>query len=407
MNSQTDDIFKMAEKIAQTLPTSDGDKEVDMQEMVKHVTESVMGMMGNGDVDINGMTSNLMQGLMSGDQNNPMAAMMQNMMGGSGLSETLNGPADGHIIKQPTPIKNSKIDLSVPKPQSRNQGNYKFKEPQDIQNFEELDDNDSEASVFSPRTKDININLNIRLDEFYTGANKKLAIRRKRLRKNKAGKIVQVEEKKKIVIPIIPGMRDEQVIRFNKEADEAQGHESGDIVVTLCENVHSKFEREGDNLFIIKDISLYEAFAASCGEKIELNVKHLDGTILRLKTDGKPLHNNDGLRKVIGDGMPLYKKNEKGNLYVRFNLVLPDKFKPDDVTILKKLFPSCNEVEVFEGSVVRDVELEEVSESDMEELDYGYSDDESDYSDTSSDYSESSEEHRKGFRKIAGKKYRN
>jgi DnaJ-class molecular chaperone len=387
MNSQTDDIFKMAEKIAQTLPTSDGEKEVDMQEMVKHVTKSVMGMMGNGDVDINGMTSNLMQGLMSGDQNNPMAAMMQNMMGGSGLSETPTGPADGHIIKQPTPIKNSKIDLSLPKPQSRN-SNYKFKEPQDIQNFEELDDNDSEASVFSPRTKDININLNIRLDEFYTGANKKL-------------------KKKKIVIPIIPVMRDDQVIRFNKEADEAQGHESGDIVVTLCENVHPKFEREGDNLFIIKDISLYEAFAASCGEKIELNVKHLDGTILRLKTDGKPLHNNDGLRKVIGDGMPLYKKNEKGNLYVRFNLVLPDKFKPDDVTILKKLFPSCNEVEVFEGSVVRDVELEEVSESDMEELDYGYSDDESDYSDTSSDYSESSEEHRKGFRKIAGKKYRN
>ena len=371
------DIFQMAQKIAQTIPPSEG-KEVDMQGMVKHVTESVMSMMGNGEVDINGMTNSLMQNMMNPEQ---LAQMTQGM---SKQQEEQN------VQK---PIKNSKVKL----PGSED---YKFKEPQSMKNYEELR-SDDEADVFSPRTKDIEITLNVNLEDFYNGTKKKLAVRRKRLKKDNNGKIVQVEEKKKIIIPILPGMRDEQTITFNKEADEEQGHETGDIIIKLLENAHSTFEREADNLFIMKDISLYEAFAISCGQQIDLSVKHLDGKYLMLKSNDKPLHDKDGIRKVCGEGMPFYQKDGKGDLYVRFNLVLPEKFKTEDMETLKKLFPCCNEhLTDIELNKKRDVELEEVSESDLEELDYGYSDSDSDSDSESDSSSEDEPLPRKGYRMV-------
>lgn len=384
---QISDIFKMVEKIAKDMPSPESDEKLDMQGMAKHVTDSVMSMMGNGEVDINGMTSALMQSMMDPNGSNGNTNPLLGMLGQLGQQQP--------VVSSPEPISpvpNSKITL----PGQKKEEVYNFKEPKEIKNFEELND-DEEADLFSPRTKDIDIKINVNLEDFFKGTNKKLAVRRKRLKKDKNGKIVQVEEKKKINIKIDQGMRDEQVIRYNKEADEAQGYESGDIVITLYENAHSRFEREADNLFIMKDISLYEAFAASCGKDIELTVRHLDDSIIKLKTDGSPLHINDGLRKISGEGMPKFKQEGRGDLYVRFNLVLPDKFKSGDMELLKKLFPVCNEVLNLENKNVREAVLEEVSESDLEELDYDYSDSESEYS---SDYSSESEPPKKGYRQL-------
>ena len=42
-----------------------------------------------------------------------------------------------------------------------------------------------------------------------------------------------IEEKKKLVIPIEKGMKDEQQIRFEGEADQIPGYKSGDIIITL------------------------------------------------------------------------------------------------------------------------------------------------------------------------------
>ena len=383
-NPPVPDIFQMAQKIAKDIPKPEEGKPIDMQNMVKHVTDSVMNMMGNGEVDINGMTSNLMQNLMN--QQGGSGNIFENLMDNSGQQS---------VEPSYKPIPNSKITLPGQEKKSNEKAKKQLKYPKEKNsNFEELDDDDDEADELNPRTRDIKINLNVDLKDLFTGTKKKLAVRRKRLKKDAKGNIKPTDEKKKIIIPIEPGMKDEQVIIFNKEADEALGHETGDIVITLCENAHSVFEREGDNLFIMKDISLYEAFAAASGEKLEMTVKHLDGTVLKLKTDGKPLHDNDGIRKIVDEGMPYYRKNGKGDLYVRFNLVLPDKFKDEDIPVLKKLFPALNECDIPKDSKIRDVILEEVSESDLEDLDY-YSDDSGDDSFTS----ESSEESRHKYKK--------
>ena len=358
------DILKMAQQIAQNMPSSDTEgKDIDMSGMVKYVTESVTQMMGNNDVDLSGVTNTLVQ-------------TFENMQ------------QEGTL----PPIPNSKVDLGIPTQKKQIQPQRKLKDPQEIKSrenhFEEIDD-DSDADEFHPRTKDLHFNLNVNLEDFYNGKVKKLQIKRKRIKKDTKGKLSVVEEKKKIAINIEKGMRDEQVIRFNKEADELPNHETGDIVITLCENPHSYFEREGDNLFIVKKVSLYESLAITRGENIELDIKHLDGRVLKIDTGDKPLHCNEGMRKITGEGIPFYKKEGSGDLFIRFNLDIPESVNSDQIAILKQLFPPLNTSIKSEPSKTSQCKLEDVTEKDWEALDYDYSTDDGSYdSDYSSDESE-------------------
>jgi DnaJ-class molecular chaperone len=300
------------------------------------------------------------------------------------------------------PVANSKINLPGSGPANPGTSSEKgFKQPKSEQKYEELDD-DEDVDVFRPRTKDIEISLGVTLEEFFNGHEKKLAINRKRIKKEGKKQVV-VDEKRKIVIPIEPGMRDEQVIRYNKQADEIPGYETGDIVISLRENGHNYFEREGDNLFVVKNISLFESFAAAAGI-INLTVRNLNRVYLKLDADGVPLHSGDGLRKIEGQGMPLYKKSGFGDLYIRFNLVLPEKMDPERIQDLKFMFPPIEKDIIYnDGSKgglyvsssdeLRDCVLKEVTEEDLEELDYEeYSDSESEYSGQSGQSEEESEE---------------
>ena len=181
------------------------------------------------------------------------------------------------------------------------------------------DGEEEEDLSFPPRTKDLHFNLNVRLEDLYTGKRKKISVKRKRLKDDKI-----VSEKKKIAIPIISGMRDQQVIRFHKEADEKIGHEAGDIVITICEQPHNIFERDGNNLYFSKNISLSESY------QFDFILQHLDGTTLRVVSQDI-LHTNDGLRKIPGKGMPIFNRSTQsteegqyGDLFIKFNVVYPE-----------------------------------------------------------------------------------
>ena len=86
----------------------------------------------------------------------------------------------------------------------------------------------------------------------------------------KAQKVVQ--EKKVLEVHIEKGMRHNQKIVFQGEADEAPDTIPGDIVFVVQQKDHKTFTRKGDDLFIEKEITLVEAL---CGMK--MTVDHLDG----------------------------------------------------------------------------------------------------------------------------------
>lgn len=356
-------IFEIAQKIAQGMPPPGANGDLDLPNMVKYVSQSVTQMMAQGEFEDIAKNFAASGAVAVGSEGRALRGMGAIAVG-----------TEGHTLREPTE-----------------------KEPSS-KYFEEIDDSE-DADEFRPRTKDLHFKLNVDLEDFYKGRTKKLAITRKRIQKDAKGNSKVVEEKKKIAINIEPGMRDDQVIRFNKEADEMPGYETGDIVITLCENPHGYFERDGDNLFVVKKVSLYEALAVAAGKDVDLKIKHLDGTYIALRPNKKALHLNDGVRKVRGEGMPLYKKEGRGDLYVRFNLIIPETVPKEHIETLREIFPVYNDNTSVPSDKVRQCQLEEVTEEDMEALDYDYSD--SEYSE--SEYSESSEsyqEPKKGEKRL-------
>lgn len=345
-----DEIVKMAQQVASNIAQNQTEpmdpKNMDMSKVISQVTNSVSKMI--------------------------TPEMIEKMSGQMGVGQT------EAISKDPN-SKKIKSKISFDDDEVSDKKSLKHKKNSSYSSIEELDDeSDSEFKPLAPRTKDLHFTLNVTLEELYAGKTKKLAVRRKRLVTDGKKKTL-VEEKKKITVNIEPGMFDEQVITFNKQADEKDGYETGDIVITLCCSEHDEFDREGNNLLIEKEISLSEAY--DC----KMTITHLDGSELNITSNqinpfGEEL---ECYRKLKGFGMPIYGSDneEYGDLIIKFKPTLPDNLTSQQLVTLNELFPKINVIKELPED--KNHELELATESDFE-----YSDSEDDDSDDDSDYSD-------------------
>ena len=217
------------------------------------------------------------------------------------------------------------------------------------------------------KTKDLNFQIEFTLKDFYLGKVKKIMIPRKNF--NDDGPYI---EKKQFEIDIKPGTPDQHVITLEGEGDREPGYISGDIHVTICEKNHEIFEREDNNLFMGYPISVYELYF------LEFKFKHLDGRIIQIE----PLHNGDLqnslMKKIKGEGFIDLETGEKGDLFIRFEFVLPPTMAEDTQESLKQLFPPI--IEQIEDESVATLKLEPMSD-DEEYLEMTDSDDDTDTSD--------------------------
>jgi len=328
------EIIKMAQQVASNITQNNESVDMnnlDMSKMIAQVTESVSKM----------VTPEFI-GKMSGDSSIP--------------------------VNQMNPNIKSKINLEKPEASS-------------IREMKSDDSDDGEYETLAPRTKDLHFTLNVTLDELYLGKTKKLAVRRKRIVTNGKTKKL-VEEKKKISINIEPGMHDEQVITFNKQADEKEGYETGDIIITLCCVEHDEFERENNNLIVEKEISLFEAY------KCDMTITHIDGRDINIKSLPINVFGDelDCYRKLKNFGMPIHGSDgEFGDLIIKFQPVLPDKISEEQLNLLENLFPKLNTKK--ESGEIHELEL--ATDSDFEYSDSEY---DSDYESGEESGEESDEE---------------
>ncbi len=335
------DLFSLAKQMAENIPEEEKKRMqgMRMDEMVGTISENVMKMMQSGNLG-------------------------------------LQLPSD-QKSEEETKKKPSNIDFCDIPTESENVPN-RFME--DIEFSEDDDD------VISQKTNDVHYNLNVKLEDLYNGKQKKISFKRKRYKKSKDDKGKEIYEtfveKKKIIINIVPGMRDGQTICFHGEADQLPGHQAGDVIITICEDEHDTFDRDGDNLFLIKDISLSELYSMS------YTFTHMDKRKLTLcSKENDSLHTKDGIRKIVGEGMPIYGENgnsgKYGDLFIRFNLIIPDSITESNIEELKKIAPPLNSSE----DDVPSKELEEVTEEDIEKMendDYDSDSSSSDDEDSSS-----------------------
>ena len=100
-----------------------------------------------------------------------------------------------------------------------------------------------------------------------------------------------------------------------------KGHEdptldTGDLILTVKENPHAVFKRQGINLFITKHISLLHALTG-----FAFDITHLDDRKIRIaSTPGQVT--GTSVQVIRGEGMP--NGSGSGDLYIEFVVDFPD-----------------------------------------------------------------------------------
>jgi len=139
------------------------------------------------------------------------------------------------------------------------------------------------------------------------------------------------EEKKVINVDIDKGVKDGKKITFRGESNEMPGCQAGDLVFIVKEKPHKLFKRDGVHLFMEKEVPLVNALTG-----FQFVVTHLDGRKLLIKTETGDILKPGDMRELSNEGMPVFSRPyERGNLYIKFKIVFPEKLTPKQISTLK------------------------------------------------------------------------
>ncbi len=150
---------------------------------------------------------------------------------------------------------------------------------------------------------------------------------------------------KTIQIPLKSGL-----MNGYKMTLEGKGHQfkntKTNLIVVINEEPNKVFKRYDDDLFVDVELKLYQALFGF--EKI---LTHLDGRKLHISCSGKTDFNM--IRKISGEGIKNL-KNTKGDLYVKFNISLPNftTLPAETKSQLKTLLQAFDKAEVQNESQV-------------------------------------------------------
>ncbi|CAN1817762.1 DnaJ protein ERDJ3B [Linum perenne] len=133
-----------------------------------------------------------------------------------------------------------------------------------------------------------------------------------------------------LTIEIEKGMEDGQEVVFYEDGEPKIDGEPGDLRFRIRTSSHDVFTRKGDDLHTTVTITLVEALVG-----FEKKIKHLDQHLVDISTQvvTKPKE----VRKLKGEGMPMYASTKKGDLYVTFEVLFPNSFTQQQKSKIKEL----------------------------------------------------------------------
>lgn len=144
-------------------------------------------------------------------------------------------------------------------------------------------------------------------------------------------RLQQVVETVEVKVPI--GARDGDTQTFEGMAHEEVRGEAGDLIVIFREKSHGRFERDGIHLYTTVHLTVREALLG-----FRRAIPHLDGSPLelaRLDVITQP----GFVERISGAGMPRRDSpNERGDLFVRYELVLPKMLSAEQRLLIDKTF---------------------------------------------------------------------
>jgi curved DNA-binding protein len=165
---------------------------------------------------------------------------------------------------------------------------------------------------------DLQFNLSINLEESVLGAEKTLSI-------NKGAALEQ------ITVKIPPGINTGKKLRLpGKGEPGVNGGPPGDIYLHINILPHPVFAREGNDIYLQKNITFSQA---SLGTTIEVST--IDGSLKRIKVP--PGTQNNTLIRMKGYGVPASKGVALGDQYVKIFVDVPKKLTPTQLELMKKI----------------------------------------------------------------------
>ena len=211
----------------------------------------------------------------------------------------------------------------------------KNKEIRDKENIV-IDASKSNEKNQQKKGKDIVINLECTLEELYNGCIKNV----KYIRNKVASDAVTLEEvEENIDVEIIKGYDKNSEIVFKKMGNEYLGEKNSDLIIKIKEKKNKLFKRVNKNdLIYIHEISLAQALN---GDPVRLTT--LDNRKIAISID--EIISPSTIKKVPGEGMPIYKKEisvrdleiEKGDLFIKFHIIFPEYIDPTRKMEISKL----------------------------------------------------------------------
>ena len=164
------------------------------------------------------------------------------------------------------------------------------------------------------RGRDIEATAEISLEEAFRGTTRSIQIGDRR-----------IEAK------IPPGARTGSRVRLAGQGSPGvAGGPPGDLYLNIEVAPHPQFEREGDDLSVTVPVDIYTAATGG-----EVRVPTLDGSV-KLKIP--PRTQADRVFRLKGKGMPrLERPAERGDLYTKVKLVLPEPLSDTELETLRQL----------------------------------------------------------------------
>eukprot|EP01102_Stenamoeba_stenopodia_P002012 TRINITY_DN11803_c0_g1_i1.p1 TRINITY_DN11803_c0_g1~~TRINITY_DN11803_c0_g1_i1.p1 ORF type:complete len:410 (+),score=88.69 TRINITY_DN11803_c0_g1_i1:264-1493(+) len=183
-----------------------------------------------------------------------------------------------------------------------------------------------------------------------------------------------IQQKKTMEVWIERGMSHKQKIVLSGEGDQAPDVRPGDVVLVVQQADHPLFKRDGDDLHMEHEITLFEAL---CGFKF--SVPHLDGRVLVVQSPPDRVIEPGDILAIPNEGMPHHRRpDDKGRLIIKFNVKFPTpkQITPDKVKALRSVLPQPKKFEEPKGDHVEEVTLTDVAETpNHESFDDGDDDD--------------------------------
>jgi len=128
-----------------------------------------------------------------------------------------------------------------------------------------------------------------------------------------------VSDRKVLELVVEPGMKDGQHITFAGESDQAPDMEPGDVIFIIKTKEHSRFKRSGNDLTMVRSISLVEALTG-----FQFSFEHLDKRNIVVKSAPEQVVKPGDIMAIPDMGMPIYGMPYSwGRMLVKFNVVFP------------------------------------------------------------------------------------